>query len=149
MAEAPKSDSSELDAEYLLMKRLYMRRKRAQYTGKSINTEALRLPPGRECKPRPKSHKRGKKGLFNSSRMESSREPKTVVADHAVSSPTPVGELDRDDEDESQNGPWSRKRLKKLPRLRNRLIEIGVDSQLASNSDIDFFHLSSLAQLMR
>ena len=92
----PKSNSSRSE-EYLLMKRLYMRRKRAQSSGKSINiSEAIRLPPGR--KPR--------------DRKPSKYEPRSM-------------------------------RLKKL------FLEIGVDSQLASKNNLDFFHLSSLAQLMR
>ena len=65
----------------------------------------------------------------------------------AVSASTSVDEMDK--EDELQNGPWSKKRLRKLPRMRNRLLEIGVDSKLASNNNLDLFHLSSLARLTR
>ena len=148
MAEAPKSDSSKLDGEYLLMKRLYMRRKRAQSSGRSVDMEAFRLPPGRQSTPKPKSYrKRRKIARFNSSRRESSEERVTVdgpEADHVVSVPTSVDEMDQ--EDESQYG---KKYFKKLPRMRNRFLEIGVDSQLASNNNLDFFHLSSLARLMR
>jgi hypothetical protein len=147
-SEAPKPDSSKLEDEYLLMKRLYMRRKRAQSTGKSINTDAVRLRPGRQTgdkKPsRPKSFKKKrKKALFNSSRKESSNEPETVVDAEADPISTQVDEMDQEDE------PRSKGHLKKLPRLRNWFLEIGVDSQLASSSNLDFFHLSSLAQLMR
>ena len=151
MTEAPKPDSSKLGAEYLLMKRLYMRRKRVQSTGKSINMKAVRLPPGRQSRPKSNSYQKKRKiALSNSRRKESLREPGTVVdpdADHVVSVPTSVEEMDQ--EDESQSGPWSKKGLKKLPRMKNRFLEIGVNSQLASNNNLDFFHLSSLARLMR
>ena len=153
--EAPKPDSSKLE-EYLLLKRLYMRRKRAQSTGKSVDIEAVRLRPGRQTRdrkpsrPRPKSYQKKRKiSLVNSSRKESLKEPETVVdpeADHVVSVPAPD---EMDQEEESQNEPWSKTHLKKLPRLRNRFLEIGVDSQLASNNNLDFFHLSSLARLMK
>ena len=149
--EAPKPDSSKLESDYLLMKRLYMRRKRAESTGKSINTEVFKLRPGRDRKKtsrsRPKSYKKNR-ALVNSSRKESSREPETVVdpeGDHAASV-TPVDEMDQ--EDGLRYGPWSKKGLKKLPRMKNRFIEIGVDSQLALDNNLDFFHLSSLARLM-
>ena len=152
--EAPKPNSSKSEAEYLLMKRLYMRRKRAQSTGKSINMEALRLRPGRQSKPKPKSYKKKRKvHLFNPSRKESSRESWAVVDPEAVSAPTPMAPTpmdEMDQEDESQyNSLWSNFFLKKLPRMKNRLLEIGVDSQLASNNNLDFFNLSSLARLMR
>jgi hypothetical protein len=81
---------------------------------------------------------------------QSSRDPATVVnpeVDHVVSVPTPVDDMDQ--EDESQHGPWGKESLKILRRIRNGFLEIGVDSQLASNNNLDFFHLSSLAQLMR
>lgn len=42
IASSTMVDNSKLEA-YQLKKRLYMRRKRAQTTGKSINTEAIRL----------------------------------------------------------------------------------------------------------
>ena len=135
-----------------------MRRKRAQSTGKSINMEAVRLRPGRQDrKPlKPKSSKKKRKiSSFNSSRKDSDSsrepEPETVAvdseADRVSSTPTPVDEMGQ--EDESQYGPWSKKYCKKLPRMRNRFLEIGVDSQLASNNNLDFFHLSSLARMMR
>lgn len=151
--EVPKPDSSKLEAEYLLMKRLYMRRKRAQSTGKAINMEAVRLRPGRQTRDKkpskPKSYKKKRQtALLNSSRKESLKGPETVVdpeADHVVSIPTP----DEMDQDESQYEPWSKKNLKRLPRMKNRFLEIGLDSELASNNNLDFFHLSSLARLMR
>jgi hypothetical protein len=150
-SETPKPDSSKLKAEYLLMKRLYMRRKRAQSTGDSINIEALRLRPGRLSRRKPKSYKKKRKiALFSSSMKQSSRDPATVVnpeVDHVVSVPTPVDDMDQ--EDESQQGSWGKESLKILRRIRNGFLEIGVDSQLASNNNLDFFHLSSLAQLMR
>jgi hypothetical protein len=151
--ETTKPGSSKSGAEYLLMKRLYMRRKRAQSTGKSINIDAVRLRPGRDrkpSKPRHNSYRKRKIAPLNSSRKESSREPGTVVdpeADHVVSAPTPVDEMDQEDESQYRSG--SKKGLKKLSQTRNRLLEIGIDSQLASNNNLDFFHLSSLARLMR
>ena len=130
-----------------------MRRKRAQSTGRSINTEAIRLRPGRQPRdgkpPGPKRYK-DKRKIVNSSGKDSSKEAETVVdpeTGHVVSVPTPVDEMDQ--EDEAQYEPRSKGSLRKVRRAKNRFLEIGVDSQLASDNNLDFFHLSSLAQLMR
>ena len=155
-SEIPKPNPSKLEA-YRLMKRLYMRRKRAQSTGRSVDLETIRLRPGRQTmdrkpsKPRPKSYKtKQKKALSNSSGKETSKEPETVVdpeADHVVSVPTPTDEMDQEDEPQYE----SRRKggLRKVPRMKNRFLEIGIDSQLASNNNLDLFHLSSLTRLMK
>lgn len=145
-----------MKAQCRLMKRLYMRRKRAQSAGKYINTEAIRLRPGRQMKerkpsrPRPKMYKKKREiASFNSIRKESSKKPETVPdseVDHVVSVPTLVHEMDGDD---AQYEPRSKGGLTKLYHMRKRLLEIGVDSRLASSKHLDFFHLSSLARLMR
>ena len=133
-----------------------MRRKRAQSTGKPIDIESVRLRPGRQTRdgkpsrPISKSYKKKRKiALFNSSRKESLKGPETVVdpeTDHVVSVPAP-NEMDQ--EDESQYESWSKTNLKKSSRMRDRFLEIGVNSQLASKNNLDLFHLSSLARLMR
>ncbi|KAF8804677.1 hypothetical protein BYT27DRAFT_7143352 [Phlegmacium glaucopus] len=150
-------DYSKLKAQYRFKKRIYMRRKRAQSAGRSIDVEAVRLRPGRQTtdrkpsRPRPKMYKKKRKiVLFNSGRKEGSEKPETIAdpeANHAVSVPTPVDEMGQ--EDEAQHEPRSKGGLNKLHRTRNRFLGIGIDSQLASNNNLDFFHLSSLAQLMR
>ena len=156
VSETPKPNPSKVEA-YLLMKRLYMRRKRAQSTGRSVDLETIRLRPGRQAtdrkpsKPRPKTYKNKRKvALSSSSGKEIPKEPETVAdpeADHVVSVSTPADEMDQ--EDESQYESRRKGGLKKLPRMRNRFLEIGIDSQLASNNNLDLFHLSSLAQLMK
>ena len=130
-----------------------MRRKRAQSTGRSVDIKAVRLRPGPQAierkpsKPRPKSYKKKRKiALFNSS----SKEPETVVdpeAERVGSVLAPVGEEMDEEDDETQYE--TRRGMRKMSRMKNRFLEIGVDSQLASNNNLDFFHLSSLARLMR
>jgi len=155
MVTSKEPDYSKLEAQYRLKKRIYMRHKRAKFAGKSVNLDAIRLRPGRQTRdrkpsrPRPKMYKKKRKiALFNSSRIKSSRKLETVVDPETelVSVPL-VDEMDQ--EDETQYEPRRKGGLKKLHRIRNRFLEIGVDSQLASNNNLDFFHLSSLAQLMR
>ena len=153
MVTSQKSDDSKSKSEYPLMKRLYMRRKRAQFNGRSVDTEAVRLRPGRQTKerkppkPRPKMYKMKRK-IFNSNK-ESSQEPEAVAspeADHIVSVPRPVDGIDEDD---AQYEPRSKGGLTKLYQWRSRFLEVGIDSQLVLNNNLDFFHLSSLAQLLR
>lgn len=152
---AKKPDPLQSEAQYRLMKRLYMRRRRAQSAGRSANTEAIRLRPGRQTRggkpssPSPKTYKtKDKKASFSSSRKETLKKPEaTSEADHVLV-PSPADEMDQEEE-EAQHELQSKGGLNKLNRTKDRFLEIGVDSQLASNNNLDFFHLSSLGRLMK
>lgn len=141
-----KPDYSETKDQYLLMKRLYMRRKRAESKGRSANMEAIRLRPGREIRdrkpprPRPKMYKRKRK-------IPSSNSSKTKISEKPETGSASLDEMD--EEDEAQYELRSKGGLNKINQTRHRFLEIGVDSQLASTNSLDFFHLSSLVQLMR
>ena len=110
-----------------LKKRLYMRRKRAEKSGKPLDPISIRLRPGREKKirkppkPRPKKYSTKNKDKINS--YENNED--NIYETH------------------SKSGATRPYRLKKI------FQENGIDAQMLSEMDLDLFHLSTLARLLR
>ncbi|KJA19907.1 hypothetical protein HYPSUDRAFT_842557 [Hypholoma sublateritium FD-334 SS-4] len=110
-----------------LKKRLYMRRKRAEKSGKPVDPVSIRLRPGREKKIRKPSKPRPKKySTKNKVKVDS----------------------DAEDEDNMYE-PHSKSGTTRPYRLKNFFQENGIDAQMLSDMDLDLFHLSTVARLLR
>ncbi|KAF8973260.1 hypothetical protein BDZ97DRAFT_1722449 [Flammula alnicola] len=140
--------SSEKELQRRLKKRLYMRRKRAEQAGKAVIPDLNKLRPGRQkttrkpSKPRPKTYKpkRMSEGYF---------EPKSLSPQPETAASQP-NSLDMNHEDvESICEPRTQGGTTKPYRIKKVLQENGVDAEMLSHMDLDFFHLSTLARLMR
>ncbi|KAF8161103.1 hypothetical protein B0H34DRAFT_699506 [Crassisporium funariophilum] len=151
------SDDHGFDAQRRLQKRLYMRRKRAQYAGTPINTEAARLRPGRQTrdrklsKPRPKTYNTKRRSIFPRGGANSAEQTPVEIAvlqeDREPSLSQSLDEID--DDDESVNERRSKGGIRKPDRIRKLFLENSIDAQKLSDMNLDFFHLSTLARLMR
>jgi len=119
-----------------LQKRLYMRRKRAEAAGRAVIQDYVKLRPGRKSrlrkpnKPRPHVYKQRKKG-------------RSV-------SPAPLGDAEMNlKEAEDMYETRNRSGQTRPYKLKNLLLETGIDAQNITEMELDFFHLSTLARLTR
>ncbi|KAF8906524.1 hypothetical protein CPB84DRAFT_395944 [Gymnopilus junonius] len=128
-----------------LQKRLYMRRKRAEQTGRTIISGSSRLRPGRRKKtrnppkPRPKTYNTHRK-------IRLGERCASPLKDHLVNH----GELSEAVEGEglpyesrSQGGTTKPYRVRKF------LQDHDIDVEALANINLTLFHLSTLARLMR
>lgn len=131
-----------------LRKRLYMRRKRAEQTGRTVVPGSVKLRPGRQRrtrkppKPRPKTYKTRRKLQLGESR-------RGLVKDH-LDSPgkSSVSSEAMEDEDMLYES-HSKGGTTKPYRVRKFFQEHGVDAQALASMDLTLFHLSTLARLIR
>lgn len=104
-----------------------MRRKRAEKSGKPVDPVSIRLRPGREKKIRKPSKPRPKKySTKNKVKVDS----------------------DAEDEDNMYE-PHSKSGATRPYRLKRFFQENGIDARMLSHMDLDLFHLSTLARLLR
>jgi len=106
-----------------LKKRLYMRKRRAEATGTEVNTDATRLCPGRRSKAAVEEELKeyGEEEQENEENMEGNEE----------------------------EGNKSRKKRKKILELKQELENCGIDYETLLSNDLGFFHLDTLARLMK
>ncbi|KAK7472584.1 hypothetical protein VKT23_000697 [Stygiomarasmius scandens] len=106
-----------------LKKRLYMRKRRAEATGTEVNTDATRLCPGRRSKAAVEEELKeyGEEEQENEENMEGNEE----------------------------EGNKTRKKRKKILELKQELENCGIDYETLLSNDLGFFHLDTLARLMK
>lgn len=120
-------DESLIDDKLLqrrLKKRLYMRRKRAEKSGRPVDPISIRLRPGRESKVRKPSKPRPQK-YKTKNKEEADPNQEDVYEPH------------------TKGGATRPYRIKKI------FQENGVDAQMLSHVGIDLFHLLTLTKLLR
>ncbi|KDR75884.1 hypothetical protein GALMADRAFT_248628 [Galerina marginata CBS 339.88] len=133
-------------------KRLYMRRKRAEQAGKPVIPNAVKLRPGRlkrlrkPPKPRPATYNTKKKLA-----LRADFEDDRVSSDtNVTATPTTRSDsVDSDDDERLTYEPHSQGGATKPYRVKKFFQEHGVDAQALVCMNLDFFHLSTLARLLR
>jgi hypothetical protein len=142
-----------------LQKRLYMRRKRAEASGKTANLDLRRLRPGRETKVRKPSKPRPKS--YNQSRKKGGRPPQAESqgslhkeGDNEQSSPIHEPEPDSGDKDanpvheEPMYEGHSKGGLRRPYKVKKLFLESGINAAKISSMELDFFYLSKMAKLL-
>ncbi|KAF7798855.1 hypothetical protein EIP86_010082 [Pleurotus ostreatoroseus] len=119
-----------------LVKRLYMRRKRAAARGDTPDMRNVRLRPGRKPKPRPvgKSEDKGSAAVNEGDGIGSE------------------SEADEDIQDGDKEGHMRHPRPsgKTLPyKIREQLSSLGIGVEWLQQEGLDFFHLSAVHKLMK
>jgi len=110
-----------------------MRRKRAEVLGEAAIVAHVKLRPGRQTKtrkpnkPRPQTYKK--------SRDDSPSLPDDIDSDHEA--------------DDSMYERHSKSGLTRPYKVKNILLENGVDAQAITEMGLDFFHLSGIARLLK
>jgi len=144
-----------------------MRRKRAEAVGKTVNTEAVKLRPGRPTKerkppkPRPKTYKprKGQPPGNPSSTMDASQnggENDDLEVDEnpqssALSrrSPSYQQEGSEDEEEELTYAKHTKGGMTRPYKLKRSFDDSGLTAQALSEMDLDFFNLTELGRLLR
>src|SRR5260221_12907725 len=152
-----------------IQKRLYMRRKRAEAVGKEVNTEAVKLRPGRPTKerkpskPRPKTYKprkaqpsgqrRDRSTPMDASLNVGENDDLKVDEDAQSSAPSrrsPSYPQGSEDEDEESTYERHTKGGTTRPyKLKSSFLESGLTAQTLSEMDLNFFNLTELGRLLR
>ncbi len=145
-----------------LQKRLYMRRKRAEASGKTANLDLRRLRPGRETKerkpskPRPKTYSQSRKKVFSGGRPPQAENQGSLnkEGDNEQSSSTHEPEPDSGDKDaypvheEPMYEGHSKGGLRRPYKVKKLFLESGIDAEKISSMELDFFYLSKMAKLL-
>jgi hypothetical protein len=144
-----------------------MRRKRAEAVGKTVNTESVKLRPGRTTKerkpskPRPKTYKprKGQQGKNRSSSMDASQNvgenDDLEVDEDAQSSassrrsPSYQQEGSEDEDEEPTYERHTKGGMTRPYKLKKSFHESGFTAQTLSEMDLDFFNLTELGRLLR
>jgi hypothetical protein len=142
-------DSQGRAAHRRLQKRLYMRRKRAEQTGREITMEAVKLRPGRASNGCRQATKRNNK-------KSETPEPPTPAAsapEHESESDAPAQNVEPEanvdgegvaGEEEKRKGG-----LNKAYRVKQILLENGIDADVLSKMNLDLFHLTTLSRVLK
>ena len=144
-----------------VQKRIYMRRKRAETLGKTANTEALRLRPGRPAKdrkpakPRPKTYKprkasgRGRKRHSCMDASENGGGNDELEVSEVKQSSAPPRRPQAVSGGESTYERHTKGGLTRPYRLKRLFHESGITAETLSKMDLDLFNLTELGRLLR
>ena len=115
-----------------------MRRKRAEQTGREITLEAVKLRPGRASNGHRQATKRDQKKL-------QTEELSTPAASALERKPeaTVDGEEVAAAEEQRKGG------LNKAYRVKQVLLENGIDAGVLSKMNLDLFHLTTLSRVLK
>ncbi|THG95358.1 hypothetical protein EW026_g6283 [Hermanssonia centrifuga] len=117
-----------------LTKRMYMRRKRAEATGRVVEQTLSRLKPGRKSKPLPPTP------------FETAALGETGENNPATGEPSLDGAPDQEEHSFRHAHPSG---LTLPYKMRARLDALGINAAWLREEGLDFFHMTSIGRLMR
>lgn len=168
-SEDGQQEPTDKEARRKLLNRLYMRRKRAEATGRAIISDLAKLRPGRQkrlrkpAKPRPTSYRPRKKiikgkAVQSAARTSHSPAPSEDSADDDLDQDEDFGP-DPEIDEAGGNAHLAEAELmyeetrkggtKRPAKMKALFSDKGVDAETISELDLDFFHLSTMARLLR
>ncbi|PPQ98616.1 hypothetical protein CVT24_003949 [Panaeolus cyanescens] len=131
-----------------LLKRLYMRRKRAEKLGRELNLQPEKLRPGRAQK---SSKKRRPNANNTKSKATDGPAGVSEAADDADIHPVDNSGIDRialDSTEKKELGSHSKRYSTKRHRIQEALSQSGIDSATLSSAELDLFSLSALPRVI-
>lgn len=142
------TNSHDRAAHRRLQKRLYMRRKRAEQTGREVTMEAVKLRPGRASNGCRQATKRKKK----KSETPELPTPAGSAPEWESESDAPAQNVEPEANVDGEEVADEQKRkggLNKAYRVKQSLLENGIDADVLSKMNLDLFHLTTLARVLK